>query len=670
MDVEKKIIQLRTEIKQHDVAYYRDSQPTISDKQYDELFSKLQKLEQQYPEFISADSPTQRLTAAFTNKFTIVEHEVPMLSLSNGFDEEDIKDFETRLIELLNKKNGSIIEELNFVAEPKLDGVAISVIYEKGQLVQGATRGDGFRGEEITANVRTIRNIPLSLEGENIPDRLEVRGEVLMSKKQFARCNQQALENNEKTFANPRNAASGSLRQLDPKITQSRGLAVYCYSFINAEVLEFKTHWESLQQLKIWGLPVNNEACQVKGFKGCLEYFLQLGERREVLPYEIDGVVYKLNDFTQQKTTGFVSRSPRWAIAHKFPAKEVTTELLDVEFQVGRTGAITPVAKLKPVEVAGVTVRNATLHNMAEIERLNLKIGDFVVIHRAGDVIPKVVTVLTDLRPENASAIVLPNDCPVCHAHLDHSEIIVRCTAGLNCPAQLLESIKHFVSRRAMNIDGLGEKMLEKLIEKKWIMSPADLYHLTQEQLLSIERTGTKSVSNLLNSIENSKKTQLHRFIYSLGIREVGETTAQLLADYFGNLESLRMATVDSLLHIDDVGPIVAEHIQSFFAEPRNQQEVDRLLECGIHWPAVKNWKMHDTEHPFYQKTVVLTGTLTSITREEAKQKLQAVGAKVSNALSKKTDYLIVGEDPGSKVKKAQSLNVQCLTEDEWLNKM
>jgi len=665
MKASKKIVEeakkLREIIEEHNRRYYILDAPTIPDSEYDRLFRQLQTLESQYPELKTLDSPTQRIGAEPLKRFTQVKHEIPMLSLSNVFSKEELIAFDKRIHDRL--KTDQIIE---YACEPKLDGLAVSLLYEDGILVRAATRGDGSTGEDITQNVKTIKEIPLKLKGKDCPKILEVRGEVYMPKQGFELFNQAAQKRGEKIFANPRNAAAGSVRQLDSKITALRPLSMYCYEIGKvADGQLGTTHSDILKQLKQLGLPVIPETEVVKGIENCLAYYKKIGDKRDQLPYEIDGVVYKVNHNKLQKELGFVSRAPRWAIAHKYPAQEELTVIQVVDFQVGRTGALTPVARLKPVSVGGATVSNATLHNMDEVERKDIRIGDTVIIRRAGDVIPEVVSVIKDQRPTRTKSITLPKQCPVCDAAIvkAEGEAIARCSGGLYCPAQRKEAIKHFASRKAMDVDGLGDKLVDQLVDVELIHHVADLYQLTLDQLASLERMAEKSADNLLKALEKSRSTTLSKFLYSLGIREVGETTAHNLALHFGNLETIINADEETLQSVTEIGPIVAKHIYTFFKQPHNLQIIELLMKAGIHWPAMTKPK---TKQILSGKTIVLTGTLSSMTRQEAKAKLQALGARVSSSVSENTDFVIAGESPGSKVDKALALGVKVIDEEEF----
>ena len=664
MSLQQQIDTLRQDLRRYEYEYHVLDNPTIPDAEYDRLFHQLKALEAAHPELITADSPTQRVGAKPLSGFAQIRHEIPMLSLDNAFSDEEfyafVKRIEDRLIRLP--------EPLTFCCEPKLDGLAVSILYVNGVLTQAATRGDGTTGEDITANIRTIRNIPLQLLMDNPPTRLEVRGEVFMPHAGFERLNQQALEKGEKTFANPRNAAAGSLRQLDPKITSKRPLVLNAYGIGIAEGVDLpNTHYDRLQWLKSIGIPVNPEIRLCNGTDEVLDFYRDIQNKRSSLGYDIDGTVLKINDIALQEKLGFISKAPRWAIAYKFPAQEELTRLNDVEFQVGRTGAITPVAKLEPVFVAGVTVSNATLHNGDEIERLDIAIGDTVVIRRAGDVIPQIIGVLHDRRPADARPIVFPETCPVCDSAIVRieGEAVARCTGGLFCAAQRKEALKHFVSRKAMDIDGVGGKLIEQLVDRELIHTPADLFKLDLTTLTRLERMGAKSAENALASLEKAKHTTLARFIFALGIREVGEATALNLANHFKTLEALQNADLEALQQVPDVGEVVANRILAFWHEPHNVAVVNDLIAQGVHWETVETKEV--TENRFKGKTVVLTGTLTQMGRNEAKALLQDMGAKVSGSVSAKTDFVIAGDAAGSKLTKAQELGVTVLTEEEFL---
>lgn len=662
-----RIDQLIDLINQYNYQYYVLDQPSVPDAEYDRLMRELIALEQQYPQLKRLDSPSQKVGGEALINFSQVKHEIPMLSLDNVFSQDEWHAFVKRIEERLGTT------DFNFCAEPKLDGLAVSLRYEQGILVQAATRGDGSVGENITENIRTIKSIPLKLLGNDYPDILEVRGEVFMPKASFERLNAQALKKGEKPFANPRNAAAGSLRQLDSKITAQRQLAFYVYGLglVNDESWLESSHFKRLEQLKTLGLPMCPEVkllahSSLDNCQPCLNFYQDILAKREQLSYEIDGTVFKVDDIKQQEKLGFVARAPRWAIAYKFPAQEELTLLEDVEFQVGRTGAITPVARLQPVFVGGVTVSNATLHNQDEIERLGLKIGDTVVIRRAGDVIPQIVSVVIERRPDNAKDIVFPQQCPVCQSPVAKAEgeAVLRCTAGLYCPAQRKEAIKHFASRKAHNIEGLGDKLVEQLVDEGLINTPADLFKLSEIDISTMERMGQKSAQNLLKALEKAKQTSLAKFIYALGIREVGEATANNLANHFLTLEALKKADESALQQVDDVGEVVAKNIVNFFKEAHNIAVVNEL-EAIMSWPDITP-KSKD-EQPLAGKVFVLTGTLNQMSRSEAKAALQALGAKVSGSVSAKTNYVVAGEKAGSKLTKAQDLGIEILSEDELL---
>ena len=664
MSLQQQIDTLRQDLRRYEYEYHVLDNPTIPDAEYDRLFHQLKALEAAHPELITADSPTQRVGAKPLSGFAQIRHEIPMLSLDNAFSDEEfyafVKRIEDRLIRLP--------DPLTFCCEPKLDGLAVSILYVNGVLTQAATRGDGTTGEDITVNIRTIRNIPLQLLMDNPPARLEVRGEVFMPHAGFERLNQQALEKGEKTFANPRNAAAGSLRQLDPKITSKRPLVLNAYGIGIAEGVDLpNTHYDRLQWLKSIGIPVNPEIRLCNGTNEVLDFYRDIQNKRSSLGYDIDGTVLKINDIALQEKLGFISKAPRWAIAYKFPAQEELTRLNDVEFQVGRTGAITPVAKLEPVFVAGVTVSNATLHNGDEIERLDIAIGDTVVIRRAGDVIPQIIGVLHDRRPADARPIVFPETCPVCDSTIVRieGEAVARCTGGLFCAAQRKEALKHFVSRKAMDIDGVGGKLIEQLVDRELVHTPADLFKLDLTTLTRLERMGTKSAENALASLEKAKNTTLARFIFALGIREVGEATALNLANHFKTLEALQNADLEALQQVPDVGEVAANRILAFWHEPHNVAVVNDLIAQGVRWETVETKEV--AENRFKGKTVVLTGTLTQMGRNEAKALLQDMGAKVSGSVSAKTDFVIAGDAAGSKLIKAQELGVTILTEEEFL---
>ncbi|MGB6187116.1 MAG: NAD-dependent DNA ligase LigA [Aeromonas molluscorum] len=640
--------------------YHTLNEPTIPDIEYDRLMRELIDIERQQPALRTSMSPSQRVGSPPSTEFRQVQHEIPMLSLDNVFNNEDLADFVHRIEGRLRSSR-----ELTFCCEPKLDGLAVSLLYENGILVQAATRGDGRVGENITDNVRTIRSVPLALQGEDWPQRLEVRGEAFMKKKDFNDLNERALATGEKVFANPRNAAAGSLRQLDSRITSRRRLSFYAYGVgIGGDELG-NSHFARLNQLKAWGLPLSPEVKLKEGAAGCQAFHDDILARRSELPYEIDGVVYKVDDIALQQELGFVARAPRWATAHKVPAEEEMTKLENVEFQVGRTGAITPVAKLKPVFVGGVTVSNATLHNADEIERLGVMIGDTVIVRRAGDVIPQVVAVVAAQRPADAREILFPSACPVCGSAVERheGEAVARCAGGLFCEAQRAAAIKHFAARRAMDVDGLGDKIVDQLVDKGLVKTPADLFGLNAIQLAGLERMGPKSALNLVAAIDKARSTTLPRFLFALGIREVGEATALNLANHFLTLDALRAASVEQLLAVPDVGEVVAKHVYYFLRQPHNIEVLDALLAAGIHWPEIE--RKEAAEQPFAGKTFVLTGTLTTLSRNDAKAALQALGAKVAGSVSAKTDVLVAGETAGSKLIKAQELGITIWTEEQ-----
>lgn len=669
--------ELRRTLEEHNHRYYVLDAPSIPDAEYDGLFRELQQLEQAHPELRTADSPTQRVGGAPLKEFAPVAHRLPMQSLNNCFSEEELGEFDRRV------REGLGLETVEYVAEPKLDGLAVSLIYENGVFVQGATRGDGETGEDITANLRTIRALPLALrdaQKPGIPKVIEVRGEVYLPRAGFDRMNAEATARGEKLYVNPRNAAAGSLRQLDPKMTALRPLSLYAYQVGYQQGWTApKTHFEVLRGLRDWGFPVSDLIEVVQGAAGCLAYYRAMQARRAALGFDIDGVVYKLNDLAGRDELGSVSRAPRWAVAHKFPAEEATTLLENVEFQVGRTGTLTPVARLKPVFVGGANVSNATLHNMDEVERKDVRIGDTVIVRRAGDVIPEVKGVVLERRPDDARKVHLPKTCPVCGGHVERAEgeVAARCSNGLSCRAQLHGALQHFVSRKAMDIEGLGEKLLAQLIDVGLVRTPADIYRLKAGQLASLERMGEKSAENVAAAVETSKDSRFERFLYALGIPDVGETTARDLARYFGTLDALQLAAQQDLASesdetikpkdrypqmrkVPDVGPIVAAHICHFFSEPRNLDAIAALLAAGIHWPAPKA----AASGPLSGKTLVITGTLPGMSRDEAGALIEAHGGKVSGSISAKTDYLLAGEAAGSKLAKAEKLGVAVIDLD------
>ncbi|TDV98414.1 DNA ligase (NAD+) [Halomonas alkaliantarctica] len=662
----EEITQLRAALDEANYRYYVLDEPTLTDADYDRKFQRLQQLETENPELVTPDSPTQRVGAAPADGFPSVAHAIPMLSLDNAFSRDDIFAFAERVAERLE----CTADDLEFTCEPKLDGAAVSLVYEQGMLVSGATRGDGRTGEGITSNLRTLRSIPLKLMGKNVPALLEVRGEVIMRHAGFEALNERAREEGSKVFANPRNAAAGSLRQLDPRITAKRPLEFHAYQAARLEPdLGDTAHSELMQRLSTLGFRASAELKVVKGPQAVADYCEQLGEKRDGLGFDIDGVVIKVNDLRHQRELGFVARAPRWAVAFKYPAQEEVTTLNDVEFQVGRTGAITPVARLEPVTVAGVTVSNATLHNADEIKRLDVMIGDTVSIRRAGDVIPQVVSVHTELRPADARKIIFPEHCPVCGSDIERieGEAVARCSGGLYCAAQRKEALKHFASRKALDIDGLGEKLIVQLVDLDWVESPAALFHLTVEQLQSLPRMGEKSATNLVNALETAKSTTLARFIYALGIREVGEATAANLANHFGTLDAIQAAELEALEAVNDVGPIVAAHVHTFFRQPHNQETIAALIEAGITWQEAE---VTQGPTPLEGQTWVLTGSLESMTRDEGKARLQALGAKVAGSVSKKTTCLVAGEAAGSKLTKAEQMGVEVVDEATFIERL
>ena len=681
-EIADRVAQLRAEIRQHDYRYHVLDAPTIPDAEYDRLFHELRRLEEAHPELLTPDSPTQRVGATPVGDFAAVTHRVPMLSLGNAFSAGEVQDFVSRIEQMLGRS------EVEFSVEPKLDGLAISLLYQDGQLVQAATRGDGVTGEDVTHSVRTIRAVPLSLNsGSGWPQTLEVRGEVYMPRAGFLAFNRRARERGEKELVNPRNAAAGSVRQQDPRMAAARPLAFYAYGLgeVSGAALADR-HTGILQRLRDFGLPVSPEAGKAVGAQGCLDYFQRMGERRQSLAYDIDGVVYKVDRLDWQAELGFVSRAPRWAIAHKFPAEEALTTLLAIDLQVGRTGAITPVARLEPVFVGGATVSNATLHNFDEVARKDLRVGDCVIVRRAGDVIPEVVGPVLERRPADAQTPDLPTACPQCGSPLERveGEAVIRCTGGLVCPAQRKEAIRHFASRRVMNIEGIGDKLAEQLVDAGLVHTIDELYRLDLATLSGLDRMGERSAANILDELERSKTTTLERFLFALGIRDVGESTAKALARHFGSLdriieasarmqpffadpEALKQSAVkkalaaEPLIQVPDVGPVVAERLWAFFADERNSRIVAQLRAAGVHWP--EHEPAAAAGGPLAGQTAVLTGTLSGMTRDVAGARLEALGAKVSGSVSKKTSFVVAGADAGSKLTKAQELGVPVLDE-------
>jgi len=665
MDTLAEIRRLRDDLLRWNREYYQNDQPSVPDSQYDRALHQLRVLEDDHPEHFDPESPTQRVGASPLSAFKSVEHRVPMLSLDNAFNPQDLQDFDRRVME--RSKSASV----SYCCEPKLDGIAVSILWEKGILVQAATRGDGRSGEDITQNVRTIDTVPLRLSGSGYPELLEVRGEIFMPREGFEKLNARARANDEKTFVNPRNAAAGSLRQLDSRITARRPLDFCAYSlgYAGGSSTLPDEHSEVMHQLGAWGIPISTLSEVVTGASGCEDYYERLAAKRDMLDFDIDGIVFKVDSRSLQDQLGFVSRAPRWAIARKFPAQEETTVVRSVEFQVGRTGAITPVARLDPVFVGGVTVSNATLHNACEIDRLELRVGDTVIIRRAGDVIPQVVAVVMDKRPNNAQGIVFPTTCPACGSAVerDAGEAVLRCVGGFVCPAQRMAALRHFVSRKAMDIDGFGEKIIAQLVDRQVLKNAADIYELDLRTLAELDRLGEKSAANLLQAIEQSKSTTLARFIYALGIREVGEATARQLAGYFETLDRFIAASEEVLIEVDDVGPIVADHIRQFLDQEANIETIHRLQAAGVTWPAQQSSVSNAL---LGEQIWVVTGKLETMTREEAETALRALGAKVSSSVSSKTTCVVAGPGAGSKLKKAQSLNVSVIDEPMLLEKL
>ena len=652
------------ELNKHNHRYYVLDDPTVPDIEYDRQLRELQSIEGLYREIIALDSPSQRVGGAALSSFSQIKHALPMLSLDNAFTDTELQEFERRLKDRLNSS-----ADIEYVCEPKLDGAAVSLLYRDSALIYGATRGDGSVGEDITANVRTIKSVPLKLHGDNIPTTLEIRGEIYLPLSGFDALNAAAVLSGDKTFVNPRNAAAGSLRQLDSKITASRPLEMCAYSvgqYLADRVPE--THEGMLSALRGWGFKINDLVETVKDIAACENYYQRLAERRESLPYDIDGIVYKVNSLQLQERLGFVAKAPRWAIARKFPAQEEMTQLIDVEFQVGRTGAITPVARLEPVFVGGVTVSNATLHNGDEINRLGVQIGDTVIIRRAGDVIPQIAKVVLDRRPENALPVVFPERCPVCQSTVRRTEgeAVARCSGGLFCGAQIKEAIKHFASRKAMDIDGLGDRLVELMVDESVIFSVADLYDLNVDKLVKLERMAEKSASNLIGAIAASKKTTLAKFLYALGIREVGEATAHTLAKNFGSIELIAKASADELLEIDDVGPIVARYIVNFFQNPDNLSIIQALRDAGVEWEDIDLSSLE--AQPLKGQTWVLTGGMEIMSRAEAKDKLQSLGAKVASSVSAKTTQVVAAPGAGSKLTKAKTLDIAVMDEQQFVS--
>jgi len=661
-DVISRAGELRDTITEHNYQYYVLDDPRVPDAEYDRLFRELQDLEAQYPDIVTPDTPTRRVGASVETTFEEVVHRIPMLSLDNAFSDEELRDFDRRVKDRLKTS-----DDIEYVCEPKLDGLAVSLHYESGVLTRAATRGDGYTGEDITANIRTIPSVPLRLRGDNVPELVEVRGEVYMPREGFEALNRRLADKGEKAFVNPRNAAAGSLRQKKPTVTARRPLELCAYSVaLEDESRLPATHWEGLQQVSAWGFRINPEMRRATGAEDCLQAYNELMDKRASLPYEIDGIVFKVNSLALQQQLGFVSRAPRWAIAQKFPAQEELTVIEDVEFQVGRTGAITPVARLKPVFVGGVTVSNATLHNMDEIQRLGVRIGDTVFVRRAGDVIPQVVKVVAERRPDNAREVQLPDACPVCQSDIVQieGEVVARCSGGLFCPAQRKEAIRHYASRKALDIEGLGDKWIDILVDRELVTTVADLYLLKKADLTGLERMGEKSAGNLIDAIDRSRHPVLWKFLYALGIREVGEATAKALASRFGTLEAIGEADEDALQSVPDVGPIVAGHIRSFFDQTHNQETIQALKDAGVQW---QSEAITASEKPLKGETWVLTGSLSDMTRDDAKAKLESLGAKVAGSVSGKTSCVVAGEAAGSKLTKAENLGVPVMDESAFV---
>lgn len=648
-------------------AYYTLDAPVVPDAEYDRSYRELEALEQKFPSLIRPDSPCQRVGDKPADGFESVKHRIPMLSLSNAFEQSEVEAFERRIKELADLPSN---ESIVYSVDPKFDGLAISILYKNGIFTRAVTRGDGETGELVTSNVKTIRNLPMRLKGSDFPAELEVRGEILMFKSDFVEMNAKQAKEGLKVFANPRNAAAGSIRQLDPKVAAKRPLRFFCYGAIvdRAQMARFQKHSAVMAWLRSLGLPVSDLSNTVVGARGLMAFYNELGNRRPSLPFEIDGAVYKVDSLSLQDQLGFIARSPRFALAHKYPPDEVVTRLHDIEIQVGRTGSITPVAKLEPVIVGGVTVSSATLHNLDEIRRKDLRVGDQVIVRRAGDVIPEVLPLPANVRASDAPLFQMPTVCPVCGSkvHRAEGEAAYRCTGGLVCRAQLTQAIIHFASRKALDIEGMGDKWVEIMVDQGWLKSPADLFDLDFKRLISLERMGEKSAQNLLDAIARSKDTSFARFIYALGIRQVGEATARDLATHFKTLERLLAVSFDDLLDVQDVGPVVAQSILEFFAEPANQSVIDRLVAHGVRWPSIEQSIEQDETHPFFGKTFVITGTLKGYSRDEASAIIVGKGGKVTGSVSKKTDFLLAGGAAGSKLEKAEKLGVKVLSESEF----
>jgi len=648
-------------INEHNYQYYVLDNPNISDSDYDKLFQELLNIENNYPELLTSNSPSQRVGAEPSEAFKQIKHTTAMLSLGNAFYEDDLIAFNKRICDELD------LVDIEYTAEPKFDGLAVTIHYENGNLKLAATRGDGYTGEDVTHNIKTINTIPLTISLKDLPSQFEVRGEVFMLKNDFLLLNKSQSEKGEKTFANPRNAAAGTLRQLDPSVAVKRPLRFYAYNIFSSTTQITNSQAESFEILKKYKIPTTQHIKVIKGVEGMMSYYKEINNLRPSLPFDIDGVVYKVNLFKHQDNLGFVSRAPRWAIAHKFPAEEAHTELLGIDVQVGRTGSITPVARLRPVQVAGVTVMNATLHNEDELRRKDIHIGDHVVVRRAGDVVPEVVRVISEKRPHDAKKFEMPNICPSCNSILvkDKDEAVLRCVNGISCPAQKKQGLMHFVSRKAMNIDGLGEKIIDQLMDSNLLNQTSDFYRLKKEQLLSLERFAEKSADNLIKSIENSKNTSMARFIYALGIRNVGEATANDLANHFGNLNKIKQASLDQLIEVRDIGPTVAESIFKYFNSSESVNEIEQLVSLGIHWQDIKLDLNKNRE--LEGQVFVLTGTLPTLKRDEAKALIMNAGGKVSGSVSKNTDYVVAGDEAGSKLEAAKKLNITIIDESKLI---
>ena len=662
--VKQKITRLTSSIRNHNHLYYVMDEPEISDYEYDKLFNELRQLEIKYPEFQTNLSPTQNVGAEPSSAFKSIEHVLPMLSLGNVFKRKELEDFDRRAHERLELP---LNQSISYACELKFDGTAVSVVYEEGILTRAATRGDGNKGEDVTHNVRTIKSLPLELQGRNHPSYLEVRGEVFMPLSGFNNFNKEALSNNERVFVNPRNAAAGSLRQLDPTYTKKRPLDIFFYGVGIVKDMELPAkHSDIMSLLSKWGLKVCHENVLANGVDGCMNFYNQMIKKRHTFDYDIDGLVYKIDQISHQNILGFVSRAPRWATAHKFPAREEYTIIEAIEFQVGRTGAITPVAKVKPVFVGGVTISNITLHNMDELHRKDVRVGDTVTIRRAGDVIPELVKVILSKRPSDTNIVGMPKTCPVCNSRIIRvvGEAVSRCTGGYECRAQRIEYLKHFVSRKAMDIDGFGVKLIEQLVDSERLLTPDHIYTLNENELCSLDRVATKTAKNIIQAVIDSKVTSLSKFIYSLGIREVGQTTADVLEDFYKDLNTLMLASEEELQKVPEVGPIVARNIVAFFKNENNKNIIKNLISCGVSW-SHKPTKERK-EQILLGKVVVITGSFSSSSREQLKTHIKELGGKITGSVSKKTDFLLAGSDPGLKVQKALELNIEIIDEGKF----